>query len=172
MTTRNSYAYKWSRSYCPMIACYESAVLSFGYCASAGEKGREAKREGGGVGLHTCYAMSGTDIAYGASSLPAGFELSGTEICGDGLLGLWSYSFATRCPEIAWERKQEERMRQAQVANCLPACYAMSGTAIAYDSTSCYAMSGTAIAYDSTSSYAMSGNAIAYGATAVHRVRY
>eukprot|EP00961_Rhodomonas_salina_P068955 925982-Rhodomonas_salina.2 len=80
--------------------------------------------------LHTCYAVSGTDLAYGAAS----------------------YALAIRCAALADEiRAAGNLIDDPEVVHVW--CYAMSGTNIAWycDIVWCYAMSGTDIAHGARS---------------------
>eukprot|EP00961_Rhodomonas_salina_P062130 834044-Rhodomonas_salina.1 len=90
--------------------------------------------------LRACYAMSGTDIAYGATTRGVPTRARSIRV--------WSvpspYACATRCPILT-----------SRIVCAIPlrVCYTMSGTDIAHGATClrvCYAMSGTDIAYGAT----------------------
>eukprot|EP00961_Rhodomonas_salina_P221706 2997745-Rhodomonas_salina.1 len=71
------------------------------------------------IRLRAAYAMSGTDLAYGAVSLRSCYAMSGTDLPH----ALPSpYARAMRCPSVC-------------STITLRACYAMSGTDIAYGAT-------------------------------------
>eukprot|EP00961_Rhodomonas_salina_P041637 560421-Rhodomonas_salina.2 len=94
--------------------------------------------------LRVSYAMSGSDIAYDASSLRSCYAVSGTDL---------AYG-ATR-PELL---RQYLRMLQLEYQRCstsLRACYAMSDTGLrAMLLRACYAITGTDDAYGATSTRA------------------
>eukprot|EP00961_Rhodomonas_salina_P236834 3201219-Rhodomonas_salina.3 len=90
----------------------------------------------GGIFLRECYALSGTEIAYGAMCFP---------------------DDATRCPVEEMHKKMSER---EQVRYPPTHCDALSGTGLAYGAplfaTHCYALSGTGLAYSAPlSAYAL-----------------
>eukprot|EP00961_Rhodomonas_salina_P275524 3722609-Rhodomonas_salina.1 len=104
------------------------------------------------------------------------------------------YALATRCPILAsvWcyalsgtgtapRRMVLAGERDVRSPICLRACYAVSGTFVAFGAMSlraCYAVSGTGVAFGAMNlraCYAVSGNGAAYGATKsgiVRHVRY
>eukprot|EP00961_Rhodomonas_salina_P198729 2680395-Rhodomonas_salina.3 len=73
--------------------------------------------------LRACYAMSGTELAYGATRSAWKWMESGSLLVGPTL-----FAYA--------------------ISLCI--CYAVSGTELAYASTLCHAMSGTDIEYAAT----------------------
>eukprot|EP00961_Rhodomonas_salina_P224598 3036309-Rhodomonas_salina.1 len=88
----------------------------------------------GAIGLRACYAMPGTDIAYGAArGRGQGPRDSGREGGGGGGRGR-GVGGGVLCT------------LQVCFAIGLRACYAVSGTDLAYAAACSYAMSGTDIA--------------------------
>eukprot|EP00961_Rhodomonas_salina_P267295 3611831-Rhodomonas_salina.5 len=77
--------------------------------------------------LRVCDMMSGTDLASGATCLRACYAMPVPA-------SLWWYAFATPCPVPAWAC--DVRYCYA-LAMMLRACYAMSGTELAYAATAC-----------------------------------
>eukprot|EP00961_Rhodomonas_salina_P256096 3461178-Rhodomonas_salina.2 len=100
-----------------------------------------------GIGLRACYAMSDTELAYGAKVSIA----QHTE------------AFLTTdrqsCPIFLLIHNTNPVLTYACLIT-LHALYAMSGTAIGYATLKSYAMSGTDIGYATRTSYAMSGTHI------------
>eukprot|EP00961_Rhodomonas_salina_P155375 2092406-Rhodomonas_salina.1 len=95
----------------------------------------------------------GTELAYGTVGL------RDVRYCAR----VWCYR-PTRCAEE--DKYEKDNPLEGQVAYpiCLCACYAMSGTGLAYDVIclrACYAMSGTGLAFGTA--YAMPGTENAYG---------
>eukprot|EP00961_Rhodomonas_salina_P303054 3941078-Rhodomonas_salina.6 len=121
------------------------------------------------ISLRACYAMSGTDIAYGAISLRACYAMSGTGTF------LSAYPFATRRPVLT--QRLSAYARATRSANLvlttdpasisLRGCYAESGTDIAYGATekeeAVFKALAKELRYPPTEAYAMSGTDIAHG---------
>eukprot|EP00961_Rhodomonas_salina_P019684 265045-Rhodomonas_salina.3 len=105
------------------------------------------------------YAMSSTDVVYGATRCPYA-------MCGTGV-AYGAMRYASTGTELAYGAMRSP-VRDPAIG--LRSCYAMSGTYIAYCAIclrSCYAMSGTYIACGDSilcADYARSGTDLAYDA--------
>eukprot|EP00961_Rhodomonas_salina_P187074 2526144-Rhodomonas_salina.1 len=114
--------------------------------------------------LRVCYAMSGTDIAYGPMRLRASYAMSGTDIeshvvCGTDL------AYCAISTRVLRKSPRIILSSYCPRATRLRACYAMSGTDIAYQGLGihhdpyteatglrvwCCAVCGTELAYGAT----------------------
>eukprot|EP00961_Rhodomonas_salina_P139218 1873633-Rhodomonas_salina.1 len=145
------------------------------------------------VGLSGCYTMSEAPIRYAATAVPQApgksIPLPSYAICLRRVAMhctvlvylLCCYALAMRCGVLRWAMLRQAKLSPEKTitmhryvvssATCLRACYAMSGTDIAYGATclrACYAVSGTDMAHGAVclgACYAMSGTDIAYGGT-------
>eukprot|EP00961_Rhodomonas_salina_P301355 3940428-Rhodomonas_salina.1 len=117
------------------------------------------------VRLCACYAMSGTDLVYGAIGLRACYEMSGTDIAYS-MVGLCAF-YAISGTGIAYKATRSRMY--------LDPSYTISGTDLAYDATRlradsgprlcCHTASGTGIGYMlSRFGCAMSGDGVGYAA--------
>eukprot|EP00961_Rhodomonas_salina_P305176 3941890-Rhodomonas_salina.2 len=108
-----------------------------------------------GTGLRLRYAMSGTEIACGATRCGASKAprrlrtrrsyLASTSRLQSTNAPMLRYAISLRCCYAMSGTETENG------CTCLRTCYAMSGTELAYDAISthnCYAVSGTKLPYD------------------------
>eukprot|EP00961_Rhodomonas_salina_P189744 2559981-Rhodomonas_salina.1 len=103
--------------------------------------GRGGGSEGGGgragevpICLRACYAMSGTGIAYAAIRLCAAWE-RGQRTRREGGKGVWREGGGERAREGEGGKNGGGIHYQVSCATSQRACYAMSGTEIAYAAT-------------------------------------
>eukprot|EP00961_Rhodomonas_salina_P302995 3941053-Rhodomonas_salina.3 len=123
----------------------------------------------GAIGLQLRYATSGSDIAYGAIGLQLRYAMSGTDIA-CGAIGLRlpmqrPVAYSARGTELGYGANRGHVLGSGQLAGvCVCQRGELSSVLVCSDARG-YAMSGTDLGYCAIRRYAMSGTDLGHGAT-------
>eukprot|EP00961_Rhodomonas_salina_P041535 559058-Rhodomonas_salina.1 len=139
-------------------ACYAMPGTDVAYGTSGNARQQYCRKVSSAISLRACYTMSGTDRACGAIGLRACYATSGTDLaCG-------ATSACTQCEvgavtETRWEGNGEwgGGEGRTECVQCpgrgpivLRACYALSGTDMAYGAAAMTTTTVQTIAYADT----------------------